>query len=211
MKTEQLIDFLAKGAEPAERVPYATRVALTLAAGLAMAVVGVALFVGVRPDIGAAVVPVLLKAGFAAAAAAAVLPAAMQLSRPGRPLGWRLSAALVFAGLSLAAGLIALMGMPSEARMRAWMGGDFPWCLVLVPLLAAPAAAGLVWVMRAMAPTRLMLSGAAIGALAGGVGAMAYAMYCPVDSIAFVTTWYVAAIAICAALGALIGGRLLRW
>ena len=40
---------------------------------------------------------------------------------------------------------------------------------------------------------------------------MAYAMYCPTDSVAFVTTWYALAIAVCAALGALLGSRLLRW
>jgi hypothetical protein len=65
--------------------------------------------------------------------------------------------------------------------------------------------------MRAFAPTRLALAGAAIGAFAGGVGAMAYAMYCPTDSVAFVTTWYTVAIAVCAALGALVGSKFLRW
>jgi hypothetical protein len=210
VKTEQLIDFLAKGAGPGERSQYLWRVALTLAAGLSAAVV-VVLFVGMRPDIGAAITPVLMKAGFSAAAVAVVLPLTMRLMRPGRPLGWRLAAALVFVGLCVAATFIALMGTPSDARMQAWMGGDFPWCLVLIPVLAAPSAVGLVWLLRAMAPTRLMLSGAAIGALSGGVGAMAYSTYCPVDSIAFVTTWYVAAIALCAALGAVIGGRMLRW
>jgi hypothetical protein len=65
--------------------------------------------------------------------------------------------------------------------------------------------------MRAFAPTRLMLTGAAIGALSGGVAAMAYAMYCPTDSVAFVTTWYALAIAVCAALGAVVGSRFLRW
>ena len=47
--------------------------------------------------------------------------------------------------------------------------------------------------------------------LARGVGAVAYSMYCPVDSVAFVTTWYVIAIALCAAFGALIVSRFLRW
>ncbi|MBL8531151.1 MAG: DUF1109 family protein, partial [Hyphomonadaceae bacterium] len=61
------------------------------------------------------------------------------------------------------------------------------------------------------APTRLALAGAAIGAISGGVGAMAYAMYCPTDSVAFVTTWYSLAIALCAAIGAGVGSRLLRW
>lgn len=211
MKTDQLIDMLARGVEPAERPKWARRMAMTLIAGLLIAGVAVALTIGVRPDIGTAIWPVLAKAGFSAAAAAVVLPLAVRLMKPGRPLGWRIAAVAAFAGLSALAAIIALMGVPSDARMHAWMGGSFPWCLVLVPVLAAPTAAGLVWLMRALAPTRLTLSGAAIGALSGGIGAMAYAMYCPVDSVAFVTTWYVLAIALCAALGALIGARFLRW
>lgn len=211
MKTDQLIDMLARGVEPAERPKWAQRMAVTLIAGLVIAGVAVALTIGVRPDIGTAIWPVLAKAGFSAAAAAAVLPLAMRLMKPGRPLGWRVIAVAVFVGVSALATVIALMGLPSDARMHAWMGGSFPWCLVLVPVLAAPTAVGLVWLMRALAPTRLTLSGAAIGALSGGVGAMAYAMYCPVDSVAFVTTWYVLAIALCAALGALVGSRFLRW
>lgn len=211
MKTDDLIHMLARGVEPAERQSYLGKLALTLAAGLAIALIVTALVFGMRPDIGVATMPVLMKAGFSALAAAVVLPLAVRLMRPGKPLGWRIVAVLLFVGVSLAAALIALAGMPSEQRMQAWMGGGFPWCLVLIPVLAAPTAAGLVWLLRAFAPTRLTLSGAAIGAISGGVGAMAYAMYCPVDSIAFVTTWYVAAIALCAALGALIGGKLLRW
>lgn len=211
MKTDQLIDMLARGVEPAERPKWARRMAMTLIAGLLIAGVAVALTIGVRPDIGTAIWPVLAKAGFSAAAAAVVLPLAVRLMKPGRPLGWRIAAVAAFAGLSALAAIIALMGVPSDARMHAWMGGSFPWCLVLVPVLAAPTAAGLVWLMRALAPTRLTLSGAAIGALSGGIGAMAYAMYCPVDSVAFVATWYVLAIALCAALGALIGARFLRW
>jgi hypothetical protein len=77
--------------------------------------------------------------------------------------------------------------------------------------LGAPTAALLIWLMRAFAPTRLTMTGAAIGAVSGGVGAMAYSMYCPIDSVAFVATWYALAIALCAVLGALIGGKLLRW
>jgi hypothetical protein len=140
-----------------------------------------------------------------------LLPLTVQLMKPGRPLGWRIGAVLVFVGVCVVATVVALMGEAPEERMEAWMGGGFPWCVVIVPVLAAPTAAGLLWLMRSFAPTRLTLAGAAIGALSGGIGAMAYAMYCPVDSMAFVTTWYVVAIALCAALGAVIGARLLRW
>lgn len=211
MKTDELIDMLARKVEPAERKGHRLRLALTLLGGLAAAAALLLLTLGMRPDIGVALMPVLMKAGFSALAAAVVLPLAARLMRPGRPIGWRFAAALIFVGLCFVVALIALMGMPSEQRMDAWMGGGFPWCLVAIPLLAAPCAAGLVWLMRAFAPTQLTLSGAAIGALSGGIGAMAYAMYCPTDSMAFVAFWYAAAIALCAALGALIGARLLRW
>jgi hypothetical protein len=211
MKTDDLIDMLAKNVEPAERPRWRMRMLVTLLVGLAIAAALVLTFMHMRPDIGTATWAVLLKASFSAAAAATILPLATRLMRPGSSLGWRLVAGLVFAGVSLLAALIALMGMPSEARMNAWMGGGFPWCIVLIPIFAAPAAALMVWLARTLAPTRLTLLGAAIGALSGGLGAMAYAMYCPVDSVAFVTTWYVVGIAICAALGAIVGSKLLRW
>ena len=212
MKTDQLIDMLAKGVEPEERPRWARRLALTLLVGLGVAVVLVAVWLGVRPDLGGAGrMPVMMKAMFSAAVAAALLPLTVQLMKPGRPLGWRIGAVLVFLGVCVIATVVALMGEAPEDRMDAWMGGGFPWCVVVVPVLAAPTAAGLLWLMRSFAPTRLTLAGAAIGALSGGIGAMAYAMYCPVDSMPFVTTWYVVAIALCAAIGAVIGARLLRW
>lgn len=211
MKTEQLIDVLARGVEPAERPAWGRRLALTVVIGLLVAIVLIVIGFGVRPDIGVARMPVMMKAAFSALAAAVMLPIAARLMKPGRPLGWRIGAVFLFVGVCVAATVIALMGEAPENRMAAWMGGGFPWCIVLVPVLAAPTAAGLLWLMRSFAPTRLTLAGAAIGAFSGGVGAMAYAMYCPVDSVAFVTTWYVLAIAICAALGAIIGARILRW
>lgn len=211
MKTDDLINMLAQNVEPMERPRWARRMAMTLVLGLIAAGLLVLAVFGMRPNIGTSMSWVLIKAAFSALAAAVMLPLVMRLMRPGRPLGWRVGAALVFVAICALVTFIALMGQPTEARMHAWTGGFFPWCIIFIPLLAAPTAAGLVWVMRGLAPTRLTLSGAAIGALSGGVGAMAYAMYCPVDSVAFVTTWYVVAIAICAALGAVIGARLLRW
>jgi hypothetical protein len=211
VKTEHLIELLVRGVEPAERPRWMRRIALTVLAGLAASALLVIIGFGVRPDIGVAQMPVMMKALFSAAAAAAILPLAMQLMKPGRPLGWRIGAVAAFVAVAALATGVALMGEMPERRLEAWLGGGFPWCLVLVPVLAAPTAAGLLWLMRAFAPTRLALAGAAIGAFSGGVGAMAYSMYCPVDSVAFVTTWYVVAIALCAALGAVAGSRLLRW
>lgn len=211
MKTDDLIEALARGVEPAERPRWRRNLALTLLVGLAVAAALVAIWLGVRPDIGAARMPVMMKAAFSALCAAVVLPLVVQLMKPGRPLGWRIGAVLVFAGLCGVATVVALMGEMPEDRWEAWMGGSMPWCVVLIPIIAAPVAALLTWFMRAFAPTRITLAGAAIGALSGGLAAMAYALYCPTDSMAFVTTWYALAIAVCAALGAVVGSRFLRW
>lgn len=211
MKTEELATVLAQGEGPAARPRALRALALAAAGGLALAIFLVAAAIGMRPDIGTAMMPVMWKAAFSAAFAAAALPLMMRLARPGRPLGWWIAAFAGFLIVVMIAGAIALMGAAPEERMTAWMGGGFPWCLVVVPLLAAPTAALLLRLVRGLAPTSLSAAGAAIGAVSGGIGAMAYSMYCPIDSIAFVTTWYSIAIGLCAALGALIGGRLLRW
>jgi hypothetical protein len=211
VKTDDLIEALARGVEPAERPRWRRNLAITLAAGLVVSILLVTIGLGARPDIGAAGMPIMMKAAFSALCAAVVLPAVVRLMRPGRPLGWRIGAVLLFLGLCGAATVVALMGEMPERRFEAWIGGAAPWCVVLIPLIAAPTAALLVWFMRAFAPTRLVLTGAAIGALSGGIAAMAYAMHCPTDSVAFVTTWYALAIAVCAALGAIVGSRFLRW
>lgn len=211
MKTDDLIKALARGVEPVERLSWKRKLALTVLVGLAVAVLLVVIGLGVRPDIGAARMPIMMKAMFAALAAAVILPIAVQLMKPGRPLGWRIGAAVLFVAVCAIATVIALMGEAPEERMDAWMGGGVPWCVIVIPILAAPTAAGLLWLMRAFAPTRLALTGAAIGGFAGGVGAMAYAMYCPVDSAAFVMTWYVLGIALSAVIGAIVGAKVLRW
>jgi hypothetical protein len=211
VKTDQLIDALSRGVEPAEKPRWRLNLAITLIVGFTVAVALVAIGLGVRADIGAARMPVMMKAMFSALAAAVVLPAAFQLMKPGRPLGWRIGAIVLFVALCVVSVVIALMGAEPGKRMAMWMGNGVPWCVVLIPVLAAPTAALLIWLMRAFAPTRLTMTGAAIGALSGGVGAMAYAMYCPVDSAAFVMTWYVLGIALSAVIGALVGARFLRW
>jgi hypothetical protein len=211
MKTDDLIAFLARGETPTEQPRVMRMVLIAAAGGLAIAAGLVVAMHAVRPDIGAAMAPVMLKALFSAAFAAIALPLMLNLARPGRPLRQRVLALLGFIAIIVVVCAISLIGMNPQERLRAWIGPGFPWCLVFVPLLAAPTAAALVWLVRGLAPTSLAKTGAAIGATAGGVGAMAYAMYCPVDSVAFVTTWYSLAIGLCAALGAVLGGRLLRW
>ncbi len=211
MKTDDLIDALARDPAPPPAPPAPRRMAFALGAGLLLGVVLLVTFFGMRPDIGAAQMPVMMKAMFSALAASVAVPVLLQLAKPGRPLGWRIAAVGGFVLLSAGIVGVALIGGDPTERFQLWMAGAFPWCVAIIPLLAAPTALLLTRLLRDLAPTDLRASGAALGAVSGGIGAMVYAMYCPVDSVAWVVTWYSVAIALCAVLGAFAGARLLRW
>jgi hypothetical protein len=47
--------------------------------------------------------------------------------------------------------------------------------------------------------------------IGGAAGAAIYAFHCPETALPFMAVWYVAAIALVAGLGAVLGRRLLRW
>lgn len=207
MKTADLIEALARGveAQPAERVsrPWAPAVLLGLGGALAL----MALTLGPRPDLSDAMLPTFIKAALGAAVAAAALPLAARLARPGRPAGLRL---IGLGALGVVTAIAAVI-VAFDAAERIALGREIPRCLTYIPLFATPMAVLLVWLVRGLAPTRLMLVGAAIGAASGGIGAMAYAVYCPFGNYLTVLSWYTLGIAICAAFGAVVLGRLVRW
>ena len=215
MKTEELIEALARTPETATPDRLYRRLALALIVGLVLGLVLTRLFMGFRPDIGVAAPMVAMKAGFSALIATFAGGLALRLAKPtAAAIGTirRLAAPLGLVIVSaIAIGLITLMATEPGHRFAAFTGGGFPWCIILIPFCGLPTALLLVWAMREAAPTRLALAGAAIGALSGGVGAMVYAMFCSVDSVSFVTIWYVVGIGLAAAVGAMAGVRLLRW
>jgi hypothetical protein len=65
--------------------------------------------------------------------------------------------------------------------------------------------------LRHGAPSRPALSGALAGMLSAGLAATLYASHCTDDSPLFVAFWYTLATALVAAVGALIGSRMLKY
>jgi hypothetical protein len=154
---------------------------------------------------------VAAKAGLSFLFALAAVPLLLRLARPGRDAGvWMAFLAMLLVGCAMTVGG-ALASTPESERMFALTGGAFPICAVVIPTMATPTAAVLFLWLRKQAPTRPTLAGLAAGVLAGALAAMAYALTCPVDSAAFVATWYPVAISACAAAGALVGRFALRW
>jgi hypothetical protein len=141
-------------------------------------------------------------------------PAALLCLRLLRPdaragsLGFGLAAPVVL--LVLAVGL-EMTAVPSSLWMPRMVGSNAVHCLTLIPLLSIAPLAGALYGMRAGAPVAPRLAGAVAGLAAGAWAALVYASNCTDDSPLFVAAWYTIAIVFVAAVGAVAGGRLLRW
>ncbi|TMV59649.1 DUF1109 domain-containing protein [Thioclava sp. BHET1] len=132
--------------------------------------------------------------------------AVRQCSRPGLPPShwlWFLPG-LAFLGL---ASLVDPSGFPVFGRDSSAV----PSCAFAIIALSLLPLAAMLWLMSRGVVTRPVLAGTAAGLLAGAIGGAAYALVCRNDGAVFVALWYGAAILASAAIGALIGGRLLRW
>lgn len=213
MNTDDLVKMLATGAAVADTGASSRRYAAAILAGLAAAIVLMAALLGLNPELARYVsLPMFwVKVAFPALVALGGLVAAARLSRPGAPLSG-LSAALLapLAALWVLAG-IALATAAPGARMSLVFGDTWAACPLNIAILSAPAFVAILWAMKGLAPTRLRLAGAGAGLLAGALGALVYTLHCPELAAPFLGVWYVLGMLVPAALGALVGPRVLRW
>lgn len=213
MKTDELIAMLANGASPVVPGSATRRLGRSLAWSLPCAALLMAVFLGVRPDMGQAVLlPMFwLKILFPLAVAALAFALAQRLARPGVRPG-RLPAAIAVAFVALwLLGAATLGAAEPSSRGDMLFGETWESCPFNIALLSVPIFAASMLAMRGLAPTRLSFAGAAGGLLAGAAAAAVYALHCPEMQAPFLAVWYVAGMLIPAAVGALAGPRLLRW
>jgi hypothetical protein len=95
--------------------------------------------------------------------------------------------------------------------MTRLVGSNSKICMTAIPALSLPLLIAALIGLRHGAPSRPALSGAIAGLLSAGLAATLYASHCTDDSPLFVATWYTLAVALMAALGALMGSRMLRY
>jgi hypothetical protein len=213
MKTDDLVTLLSTGTDAVAPDAAARRYASAMAWGALGAALLMYFMLGVRRDLAVVVsMPMFwVKVAFVAGLAAASLLAVMRLAKPGRRLAGvpGTLAAPVLAMWLLAA--FSLMRAEPEQRAAMFFGDTWTSCPLLVAMLSAPAFVAVFWAIRGLAPTRLRLAGGASGLLAGATGALVYCLHCPEMAAPFLGFWYVLGMLIPAAVGALIGPRLLRW
>lgn len=212
MDTEQLIRSLAAdNSHHARPVGYVLMLALLAAAPVSLLIFFAEL--GVRPDIMTAMHNPFFDLKFAVTLALAIsaIAVALHLSRPEaslRGFGWYL---LIPAGL-LVAGISGEMMMPQRAPMMTRLvGNNSKFCMTFIPVISLPLLLAALLGLRHGAPSRPALSGAIAGMLSAGLAATLYASHCTDDSPLFVATWYTLATALVAAVGALIGSRMLKY
>ncbi|MCL4746610.1 MAG: DUF1109 family protein [Burkholderiaceae bacterium] len=213
MRTEDLVRLLARGEVAAD--PRVGVRGFSGAAGWGAfgAVLLMAVFLGVRPDLQQAVLlPMFwLKLGFALSIAACALIVAFRLALPGRGAGralWGIGATLA---IIWTMGVAGYAGAEPSARLEMLLGQTWRWCPLLIAGLSLPAFGTGLWAMRTLAPANLRRAGAGLGFAAGAIGATAYSLHCPELAAAFIGVWYVIGMLIPTVAGALLGPWILRW
>lgn len=211
MKTDDLIEALARGAGPAPRSVVGRRLGPMVLLGLLASVVLAFVALGFVPAHTFAFAAPWFKLGYAGAMVAA---AAWLTSRLARPAAQASAPSTAVVAVALAAALVGAVSWwltPGEARMRGLLGHSWALCPWFVLFVSMPALAGLLWALRGLAPTRPRAAGFAAGLLAGALGAAGYALACTELAMSFVAAWYTLGILMTGVLGALLGPRVLRW
>ena len=212
MKTADLIAELAESAAPVAPASPRRRLAAMVAVGGLLAFAMLLPWLGLRP-LGVAIrLPSFwMKGVYTAALAVAAWTVAARLSRPsGRVLG-PVIVILAILLFMISMGAMDLWRTPAADRAHVWMGGSWDQCPFNIMVLALPIFVLGILAVRRLAPTRLVATGAAVGLMAGAAAATVYGLHCDEHTAAFTATWYSLGIVVCAAIGALLGPRLLRW
>lgn len=213
MKTDELISLLAAGVAPVPAHVVGRRFAVAMGWSVPGAVLIMAVTFGIRGDLAQAAGDLLfwMKLVFAGCLALAAFIAVERLGRPGVRLGgiWAALIAPVLV-LWLVAATVLIEAEPAQ-RAELILGTTWKTCPFNIALISLPLFAAMLWVMKGLAPTRLALSGAGAGLLAGALGTLVYALHCPESAAPFIGIWYVLGIAIPTLAGAMLGPRVLRW
>jgi hypothetical protein len=206
--TDDLIRSLASTAGTRRSASLQAAFAVTGAASLACTLLLVFSVIGIRQDFAdmAVRMPFAFKVAYTGALVVGTSVVALYAATPGASA--TALCALLPAFILLALGVIF---DPTAFPIMGRTNTAVALCVGSILFLSLPAVIMTFVVMRKGAPTRLLFAGAVVGMLSASVGALAYTLACKNDGTAFVAIWYAVACAIMAAIGAVVGHRVLRW
>ncbi len=211
---EALIGKLVAELKPVRGGALERTILAAMAAGTAVAAVLMLFWLGLRPDLVAAMGGGVfwIKLAYAGALALLALPVTLALARPdGRMPLWPWIALAALAATMVAAAWMQLTIAPPSLIPRLIHGATALVCPLYILAVSMPVLVAALAAMRRMAPTRASAAGGAAGLAAGSLGALVYAFHCPEFGLPFLLVWYNLGIVVVAALGAFAGRYVLRW
>ncbi len=189
------------------------RAPLLIAAAITTALlVVVALMRGVRPDVlaGHPDAMFLIRSGILLLLGGGTAHAVLGMASPAvgkMQMSWQMALAAAFL-FPIAALIVAMTGDMDSAVTEMYSVGQ---CLMFSAIGAAATAVPMILHLRRGAPTSPARAGWLVGIASGGLGAFAYNIHCPFNSIVYIGLWYTLAVGSCALAGRLIVPRLIRW
>ena len=213
MRTDDLIETLARNVEPVHPRQGGLAFALALAVATPVALVLMLLLLGLNPQLRDYLgMPMFwVKFGFGLVLVPMALVLVLRLSRPGVRAGMVRLAPIAPVLLLWLLAVVALATAAAGERSVLIFGSSWTECPLNITILSIPTLVAALIALRTMAPTQLVAAGAASGLLAGGLGTAVYALHCPALAAPFLALWYVLGALIPVAIGALVGPRVLRW
>lgn len=213
MTTDQLIELLTADLKPVDRRRTPRAISAALPVGAAAAFATMLLILGPDPRLLSSpnLDLLFIKLLFTLSVIATAAPLLPQLARPAPEQ----RGLFMFVSFPFLVILIVAVMVLATSHWSTWggiiVGKDWLTCLIAIPLLAIVPFSAVISAIRTGAPTDRRGAGAVAGLVAGGLGAAACALSCPDESIPSIALWYGLTIGMCAAFGAGLGPRLLRW
>ena len=213
LRTEALIERLARRLRPIPRGAVARRLTALAALGAAVSVVLVAATLGFRPDLASAVTTTMfwVKLCYTLALAGLSIWSLERLARPAATAWERLQWLALPVGAVLVLGAGQLAEAPASGRLALVLGSTAAVCPWRILAFSSPPFLALIWAVRGLAPDCPRLAGAIVGLGAGGLGAAAYALACTETAAPFLGIWYSSAIMGLALAGVIVAPLVLRW
>jgi hypothetical protein len=213
VQTAELIDQLASEAAESRPRLALVRFSAVILAGCAASFIVMLAWLGIRPDLIAALFTTgyWIKFFYTLALAMLLFWLAERLARPAAAAA-RPARMLLIPLITIAAFAVAqLVEAAPQARTHLMMGASARLCPWRIIALSVPILIAAIVGMRRLAPTRPVAAGLAAGLLAGAAGAWIYAFHCDEGAAPFIAIWYTLGIAAVGALGCLSGKWMLRW
>lgn len=213
MKTDDFISMLASGVAPVDRRTLAKRFSGAVLAGLLSATLLVMVIMGVRPDLHQVMATPIFwaKTAFPLCLMIGALSMVTRLARPGIATGpGKLLITAAIAAVWIGSIYVLLVAAPDD-RLTIILGETWQVCALNITLLSIPGFIAVFWALSGLAPTRLKLSGACGGLLAGAMATIAYSLHCPEMEVPFWGVWYTLGMLVPTMVGVMIGQICLRW